>query len=47
MAENPLELVVYGSRGKAARNWDSFDAIVESLKDLENDETLLVQSGNR
>jgi urocanate hydratase len=45
VAENPLELVVYGGRGKAARNWDSFDAIVESLKDLENDETLLVQSG--
>jgi urocanate hydratase len=45
VAENPRELVVYGGRGKAARNWDSFQAIVRSLKELENDETLLVQSG--
>jgi len=45
VAENPAELVVYGGRGKAARNWEAFDAIVQSLKDLENDETLLVQSG--
>jgi urocanate hydratase len=37
--------VVYGGIGKAARNWDCFDAIVRSLRDLENDETLLVQSG--
>lgn len=43
--EKPDELVVYGGRGKAARNWDCFDAIVRSLLDLENDETLLVQSG--
>lgn len=45
VAENPAELVVYGGRGKAARNWDCFDAIVESLTSLEDDETLLVQSG--
>jgi urocanate hydratase len=45
VAENPAELIVYGGRGKAARNWESFDAIVDSLKNLENDETLLVQSG--
>ena len=45
VAENPQELVVYGGRGKAARNWDAFEAIVGSLKALENDETLLVQSG--
>lgn len=45
VAENPNDLVVYGGRGKAARNWDCFDAIVESLKKLEKDETLLVQSG--
>ncbi|MEH7116467.1 urocanate hydratase [Neobacillus vireti] len=45
VAEHPEELVVYGGIGKAARNWDCFDAIVESLKDLEEDETLLVQSG--
>ncbi len=45
VAENPDELVVYGGIGKAARNWESFDAIVESLKTLENDETLMVQSG--
>ncbi|MGD6900787.1 urocanate hydratase [Bacillus infantis] len=45
VAEMPDKLVVYGGIGKAARNWESFDAIVESLKKLENDETLLVQSG--
>ena len=45
VAEIPEELVVYGGRGKAARNWESFDAIVKSLTKLENDETLLVQSG--
>ena len=45
VAENPAELIVYGGKGKAARNWESFDAIVSSLQELENDETLLVQSG--
>ena len=40
-----MNLVVYGGIGKAARNWEAFDAIVHSLKELENDETLLVQSG--
>ncbi|MBS4210220.1 urocanate hydratase [Bacillus sp. FJAT-50079] len=45
VAEHPEDLVVYGGIGKAARNWDCFDAIVKSLKELENDETLLVQSG--
>ena len=45
VAENPSELVVYGGTGKACRDWDSFDAICQSLRDLENDETLLVQSG--
>ena len=45
VAENPDELVVYGGRGKAARSWDAFDGIVRSLTNLENDETLLVQSG--
>jgi urocanate hydratase len=45
VAENPDQLIVYGGQGKAARNWDCFDAIVRSLKELENDETLLVQSG--
>ena len=45
VAEHPDKLVVYGGIGKAARNWESFDAIVRSLKELENDETLLVQSG--
>lgn len=43
--ENPDELIVYGGLGKAARNWDCFDAIIRVLLDLENDETLLVQSG--
>jgi urocanate hydratase len=45
VAEKPEELIVYGGRGKAARNWDSYHAIVASLKALDNDETLLVQSG--
>lgn len=45
VAERPDELIVYGGYGKAARNWNSFDAIVNSLKNLENDETLLIQSG--
>ena len=44
-AENPAELVVYGGRGKAARNWDCYGKIVETLRNLENDETMLVQSG--
>ncbi|MCW2889100.1 MAG: urocanate hydratase [Streptosporangiaceae bacterium] len=45
VAEHPDELIVYGGSGKAARNWASFDGIVRSLRDLEADETLLVQSG--
>jgi urocanate hydratase len=45
VAERPEDLVVYGGSGKAARNWECFDAIVKSLRNLENDETLLVQSG--
>ncbi len=45
VAEIPEKLVVYGGRGQAARSWDAFDAILESLKTLEEDETLLVQSG--
>ncbi|RTR25362.1 urocanate hydratase [Deinococcus radiophilus] len=45
VAEHPEALVVYGGRGKAARNWEAFDRIVETLDRLENDETLLVQSG--
>ena len=45
VAERPDELIVYGGAGKAARNWKAFDAIVASLQNLENDETLLVQSG--
>ncbi|NWF87972.1 MAG: urocanate hydratase [Ignavibacteriaceae bacterium] len=45
VAENPSELIVYGGKGKAARNWESFNAIVHSLKVLEDNETLLVQSG--
>jgi urocanate hydratase len=44
-AENPDELVVYGGTGKAARSWEAFDAIVRTLRTLESDETLLVQSG--
>ena len=45
VAERPDELVVYGGIGRAARNWESFERIVEVLKRLEEDETLLVQSG--
>ncbi len=45
VAEKPEDLVVYGGSGKAARSWEAFDAIVKTLKKLENDETLLVQSG--
>src|SRR2546423_807421 len=45
VAERPDDLVVYGGSGKAARNWESFDAIVRSLQSLEHDETLVVQSG--
>ena len=45
VAERPQDLVVYGGIGKAARNWECYDAIVRCLHDLENDETLLVQSG--
>ena len=45
VAENPEQLVVYGGTGRAARRWEAFDAIVRSLRELENDETLLVQSG--
>jgi urocanate hydratase len=45
VAERPDDLVVYGGSGKAARNWECFDAIVRSLRELEGDETLLVQSG--
>lgn len=44
-AEKPEELIIYGGTGKAARNWDCYDRIVEALKELEGDETLLVQSG--
>src|SRR5437762_11726319 len=45
VAENPDQLVVYGGTGRAARSWEAFEAIVRSLRELENDETLLVQSG--
>ena len=45
VAERPNDLVVYGGSGRAARSWDAFDAIIHSLQNLENDETLLVQSG--
>ena len=45
VAEDPEHLIVYGGTGKAARSWEAFDAIVRSLKTMENDETLLVQSG--
>ena len=45
VAERPDDLVVYGGTGRAARSWEAFDAIVGTLKDLESDETLLVQSG--
>ncbi|MGX1983982.1 urocanate hydratase [Thermolongibacillus altinsuensis] len=45
VAEKPEELIVYGGIGKAARNWEAFDAIVKTLRELEKDETLLIQSG--
>ena len=45
VAENPAELVVYGGIGRAARDWESYDAILKSLRELEDNETLLVQSG--
>src|SRR6187431_763752 len=45
VAERPEDLIVYGGAGKAARNWAAYEAIVRELRDLENDETLLVQSG--
>ncbi|MFL6561905.1 MAG: urocanate hydratase, partial [Bacillus sp. (in: firmicutes)] len=45
VAERPEDLVVYGGIGKAARNWESYDAIVKTLLELENDETLMIQSG--
>ncbi|MFS8651063.1 MAG: urocanate hydratase [Caldibacillus sp.] len=45
VAENPEELIVYGGIGKAARNWECYKAIVRELKELENDETLIIQSG--
>src|SRR5688500_12297068 len=45
VAERPDDLVVYGGSGKAARSWEAFDAIVAALRQLEGDETLLVQSG--
>ena len=47
VAENPDALVVYGGIGKAARNWDCYEAILESLRKLRPDETLLVQSASR
>jgi urocanate hydratase len=45
VAERPEELIVYGGRGKAARNWECYEAIIRTLRELEGDETLLVQSG--
>ena len=45
VAEKPSELIVYGGSGKAARNWECYEAIINTLKNLENDETLLIQSG--
>jgi len=45
VAEYPEELIVYGGKGKAARNWDCFESILDSLVNLEEDETLLIQSG--
>ena len=45
VAERPEELVVYGGIGRAARDWESYDTIVETLRRLNDDETLLVQSG--
>lgn len=44
-AENPDELIVYGGTGRAARNWECFEALVKTIKELDNDETMLVQSG--
>src|ERR1700683_3807700 len=45
VAENPDQLIVYGGTGRAARSWECFHAIVRALRSLENDETLIVQSG--
>src|SRR5690625_6322164 len=45
VAERPEELVVYGGTGRAARSWEAYEAIVDTLRELEDDETLLVQSG--
>src|SRR3989339_1567713 len=45
VAERPEDLIIYGGSGKAARNWESYEAIISSLKSLDNDETLVVQSG--
>lgn len=45
VAKDPDNLIVYGGRGRAARNWEAFDAIIATLRELENDETLLIQSG--
>src|SRR2546423_6650611 len=45
VAENPDQLVVYGGTGRAARSWEAFEAIVRSLRELDDDETVLVQSG--
>src|SRR5437588_8062642 len=45
VAENPDQLIIYGGTGRAARSWEAFDAIVRSLRELDNDESLLVQSG--
>src|SRR5579872_4029894 len=45
VAERPRDLVVYGGTGRAARSWDAYHAIIRTLKNLEDDETLLVQSG--
>jgi urocanate hydratase len=45
VAKDPDHLIVYGGRGRAARNWEAFDAIIATLRELENDETLLIQSG--
>src|SRR5258708_21151264 len=45
VAENPDQLIIYGGTGRAARSWEAFDAIVRSLRELENNESLLVQSG--
>ncbi len=45
VGEDPAHLVVYGGRGKAARDWESFHAIVDALRELRDDETLIVQSG--